>query len=262
MAGPITFDDGARYDRGIGAWSVVAGDSFLDWLAAPPGLRWVDIGCGSGAFTALLARRQQPAALHGIDPSPSQLDFARTRADLADAVLQPGDAMALPYPDGMFDAAAMALVLFFVPDPAAGLAEMVRVTRPGGLVCAYLWDLLDGGFPSAPVQQALQKATGIPPAYPPHAEVSREPALDGLWRAAGLRAVATRAITVTRQFPDFEAFWSGATAAGSLRESVSALSPAQHTALREAVRATLKPAPDGSLTHAARATAVRGIKPG
>src|SRR3954467_2773093 len=128
----IRFDDGASYERMMGVWSRLVGDIFIDWLAPRAGLRWIDIGCGNGAFTELLVNRCAPAEVQGIDPSEGQLAFARTRPAARLARFQQGDAMALPFPDSGFDVAVMALVVFFVPDPAKGLAEMARVLRPGG----------------------------------------------------------------------------------------------------------------------------------
>jgi ubiquinone/menaquinone biosynthesis C-methylase UbiE len=146
MAEPqIRFDDGQAYERSMGVWSRLAGEIFLDWLSVPPGLRWLDVGCGSGAFTELIVERCAPAEAQGIDPSEGQLAFASTRAGTRLAKFRQGDAMALPYADDSFDAAVMALVLFFVPEPAKGVAEMVRVVRSGGVVAAYLWDIDAGG---------------------------------------------------------------------------------------------------------------------
>ena len=127
----IRFDDGAGYERMMGVWSRLAGDVFLDWVAPPPGLRWVDVGCGNGAFTELLVERCAPAEVQGIDPSEGQLSFARTRHKAGVARFQQGDAMALPFADDSFDAAAMALVIFFVPDPTKGVAEMKRCREAG-----------------------------------------------------------------------------------------------------------------------------------
>ncbi len=90
---PIRFTDGAAYERGMGPWSQLVGEVFLDWLAPQPGLRWIDIGCGNGAFTELLVQRCAPAEIHGIDPSEGQLAFARTRPGTPDAVFLQGDAM-------------------------------------------------------------------------------------------------------------------------------------------------------------------------
>jgi len=136
----IRFDDGAAYEDFMGRWSLVAGNAFLDWLSPAPGLRWVDVGCGNGAFTELLVRRCQAADVQGIDPSEEQLAFARERLAGAPASFAVGDAMALPWADGRFDAAVMALVIFFVPEPARGIAEMVRVIRPHGTF--FVRDLL------------------------------------------------------------------------------------------------------------------------
>ena len=98
MAEPqIRFDDGAGYERMMGTWSRLAGDVFLDWLKPPSGLRWIDVGCGNGAFTELLAERCAPAEIQGIDPSEAQLAFARTRHSAGVAQFRQGDAMALGY---------------------------------------------------------------------------------------------------------------------------------------------------------------------
>ena len=135
----IRYDDGAAYERMMGAWSRIAGEIFLDWLMPEPGLRWIDIGCGGGAFTQLLVERCAPAEVQGIDPSEAQLSFARARPVGRIAKFDRGDALALPFGEDNFDAAVMALVLFFVPDPAKSVAEMARVVRPGGTVATYVW---------------------------------------------------------------------------------------------------------------------------
>ena len=109
----IRFDDGAGYERFMGVWSRLAGEVFLDWLAPPAGLRWIDIGCGNGSFTELLVERCAPFEIHGIDPSEAQLAFAADAAGCADrTILREGSAMALPFSDNRFDAAVMALVIF------------------------------------------------------------------------------------------------------------------------------------------------------
>jgi SAM-dependent methyltransferase len=152
----IRFEDGDAYERTMGVWSRLAGDVFVDWLAPSPALRWIDVGCGSGAFVELLAQRCAPAEIQGIDPSEAQLAYARGRPAARVAEFRQGDAMALPFDDNRFDAAEMALVIFFVPDPAKGVAEMARVVRPGGIIAAYAWDMLGGGFPFAPIQAELR----------------------------------------------------------------------------------------------------------
>ena len=147
MTDQIRFDDGAAYERYMGEWSRLAGETFLDWLAPKAGLRWLDVGCGNGAFTEMLVERCAPASVQGIDPSEGQLAYARARPAARLAQFRQGDAMALPFPDDTFDAAVMPLVIFFVPEPARGVAEMARVVCPGGAVTAYAWDMEGGGFP-------------------------------------------------------------------------------------------------------------------
>src|SRR5262245_23037860 len=181
---PFRFDDGAVYERRMWVWSRLAGDVFLDWLAPEPGLRWVDIGCGNGAFSERIVERCAPAEVQGIDPSEGQLAFARTRPAARLARFQQGDAMALPFPDASFDVAVMALVIFFVPDPAKGLFEMARVVRSGGIMAAYVWDMLGGGFPLEPLQAEL-RAMKIAPLTPPSVEAAGMENLRAIWADAG-----------------------------------------------------------------------------
>src|ERR1019366_10793941 len=91
----IRFDDGAAYERIMGAWSRLVGEIFLDWMAPRPGLRWIDVGCGNGAFTELVVERCAPAEVQGIDLSEGQLAFARTRPASRVAPLHHGTAMGL-----------------------------------------------------------------------------------------------------------------------------------------------------------------------
>lgn len=162
----IRYDDGAAYERMMGAWSRISGSAFLDWLAPSQGLRWIDIGCGSGAFSQLLVERYAPVELQGIDPSEAQLAFARTRPAGRLAEFRRGDALTLPLEDGRFDVAVMALVLFFVPEPAKGVAEMVRVVRPGGTVATYVWDIIGGGHPLELLHEEM-RTIGFAPPLPP-----------------------------------------------------------------------------------------------
>jgi len=262
MAGQtIRFDDGAAYEQMMGIWSRSAGTVFLDWLAPPAGLRWIDIGCGNGAFTELLVERCSPVEVQGIDPSAEQLAYARTRPSARVARFQQGDAMALPFADGSFDAAVMALVLVFVPDPAKGISEMVRVVVPGGTVATYMWDMLGGGFPLDPILNEM-RAMGLSPTRPPHMEVSSLAALQGLWSAAGLQGIESREIKVQRTFADFDEFWSVETKAPSTAPVIAAMPARDVDALMQRVKTRLPPDAEGRITHGARAHAISGRKPG
>jgi ubiquinone/menaquinone biosynthesis C-methylase UbiE len=256
----IHFDDGAGYEQMMGIWSRFAGEIFLDWLALPLGLRWIDIGCGNGAFTELLVERCSPVEVQGIDPSEGQLAFARTRPASRLAKFHQGDAMALPFADNSFDAAVMALVLVFVPDPAKGVSEMVRVVVPGGAVVTYMWDMLDGGFPLDPIYSEIQ-AMGIVPTRPPRMDASRMEALRDLWIGAGLEDVQTREITVHRTFANFDDFWTTNLKSASLRPTVATMTSGDVEALISRVRARLPADVDGRITCGARAHAIRGRRP-
>jgi ubiquinone/menaquinone biosynthesis C-methylase UbiE len=257
----IRFDDGAAYERMMGAWSRLAGDVFIDWLAPRSGLRWIDVGCGTGAFAELLVERCAPAEVQGIDPSEAQLAFARTRPASRVAQFRQGGAMALPFAEDRFDAAIMALVIFFVPDPAKGVAEMARVVGPGGTVAAYAWDVLGGGHPGGGPIQAEMRTMGLTPLLPPSASASRIENLRELWTGAGLEAVETREITVSRTFADFDELWTINLMAPNIGPIIAALAPGDAERLKAGVRARLPADGAGRTTYAGRANAVKGRVP-
>jgi SAM-dependent methyltransferase len=256
----IQFDDGAAYERLMGVWSRVAGDVFLDWLAPADGLRWLDIGCGNGAFTELLVQRCVPSAVHGIDPSEGQLAFARTRTATRAVAFELGDAMALPYADRQFDVAVMALVVVFIADPARGLREMVRVLRSGGTAAAYVWDMLDGGFPLESVL-AEMRAIGWTHASPPHAAMSCVGELETLWLDAGLQDIRSCEIAVERSFESFDDFWASALSSPTVAPPLACRTPREIERLRERVRSRVPTDAQGRVAIRARAHAIQGSKP-
>ncbi len=256
----IRFDDGEAYEDFMGQWSQLAGEAFLRWLAPAAGGRWIDVGCGNGVFTELLIRRAGAARVEGVDPSEEQLVFARSRLPGDIAHFRQGDAMALPYADAGFDAAVMALVIFFVPEPARGVAEMARVVRPGGSVSAYAWDILGGGFPYFALQEEM-KALGMQPLWPPSVEAARIEALRSAWAAAGLVEVETSEIVVQRTFASFDSFWQAAQKGPRIAPRLAGMQRENVALLRERLQARLAPAADGSITYGATANAVRGRRP-
>ncbi|MES2524420.1 MAG: class I SAM-dependent methyltransferase [Gemmatimonadota bacterium] len=261
MTGEIRFDDGAAYERYMGAWSQLAGAAFLAWLAPHPGLRWLDVGCGNGAFTEMIVDECSPVSVHGIDPSEAQLAYARTRLSSDAASFHQGDAMALPFDYGSFDAAVMPLVIFFVPNPATGVAEMARVVSPGGTVSAYAWDMEGGGFPYHALQSEM-RALGLTLPVPPSPEASRLDALQALWLGAGLTDVETHAIVVQRTFESFENYWATILGGPSVRPTLLALPAADLALLQGSMRARLPEDRDGRITYSATANAVKGRVPG
>jgi SAM-dependent methyltransferase len=245
----------------MGVWSQLVGQVFLDWLSPEAGQRWIDVGCGNGAFTELLMRRCAPIEVQGIDPSEGQLAFARTRAGTAGAVFAKGDATALPFDAKRFDAAVMALVIHFVPDPAKGLSEMARVVRPGGLVACYVWDALCEGSPTDLILTEM-RAMGLTPAAPPSVHASTPEALHELWAGAGLESIASLAITVQRSFDGADDYWDAISGTGVPKAMLDRMEAGAIATLKNRVRARLATGGQGKIILQARANAIMGYVPG
>jgi ubiquinone/menaquinone biosynthesis C-methylase UbiE len=252
------FPDGGAYERLMGRWSRVAGEVFLDWLDVPMGLRWLDVGCGNGAFTEALITRCAPAAVTAIDPSDGQLEYARARPGAKMAQFQLGDAQRLPFADSSFDVAVMALVISFVPDPVKAVAEMVRVVWPGGWTATYMWDRPGGGTPVEPIYVAAN-SLGMDLPAPPGVAISRRDALQELWEKVGLISIDTRVIRIPVVYSDFDDFWdSNSVPVGPQGKFIHAMSPSAREQLRSRLREQLPATSDGRITYEAFANAVKG----
>ncbi len=256
---------GESYEQYIGRWSRLVAHRFVTWLALPPALRWLDVGCGTGALTQLILADGAPASVLGLDPSEGFIASARRRVIDARASFQSGAAQAIPLANASVDVAVCGLVLNFTPDPARALAEMARVVRPGGMVAAYLWDYAGGmqmlrlfwDAATALDRNALALDEGR--RFP----ICRSDALLALWRNCGFEQISCCDIDVPTAFESFDDYWSpflggqgpAPTYCGTLVEGVRAM-------LRDRLRATLPVAADGSIALVARALAVRGVRPG
>jgi len=168
--------------------------------------------------------------------------------------------MALPFPDDTFDAAVMPLVIFFVPDPAKGVAEMARVVCPGGIVSAYAWDLLGGGFPYDALWVEM-RAMGIAVPQPPSPDASRIDAMRDLWTGAGLQAIKTRELTVQRTFADFQDYWTTLLGGPSVGPKLAAMTSEDLALLKSRMRTRLPADATGRIIYSARANAVKGRMP-
>ena len=191
-----TFDDGAAYDEFMGRWSRAVGAVFLDWLAAPRKAAWLDVGCGTGAFTTLIVKTCKPARVAAVDPGAAQIEFARRQPVAKRADFRVADAQTLPFSDGTFDVVASALVINFIPDRARAVAQMRRVTRPYGTVGGYVWDFAGDRSPSWPFNRALS-GLGIAPPQLPGTPDSTLEGLQVLFAGVGFDDIATRAIDGT-----------------------------------------------------------------
>jgi ubiquinone/menaquinone biosynthesis C-methylase UbiE len=137
---------GAHYDRWMGRWSRLLAREFVSWLAAPAGLRWIDVCCGSGVVTETIVERAAPHSVMGVDASAQQIEFAREHRAHPSVSFETGDAMTLRFPDATFDVAVCGLGLNFIPSPARALEEFRRVVSPGGTIAVYVWDYVSGAM--------------------------------------------------------------------------------------------------------------------
>ena len=254
---------GDPYELYMGRWSRQVAPRFLDWLALPEGLDWLDVGCGTGALSAAILARCNPRSLLALDLSDGFV--ATTRAALVDprADVQLGDAQALPAESGSRDAVVSGLVLNFVPDRPKALAEMKRAARTGATVAFYVWDYPGGGLEF--VHAFWLAAAALDPAAVDLSEDRRFPmctpdALTALATGAGLERVECTAIEVPTVFQDFEDYWHPfKLGAGPAPGYCASLAPEARQLLKERLQATLPRQPDGSIRLKARAWAVRSV---
>ena len=247
------FSQADAYDRFMGRYSTLLSPQMADLAGVKSGQRVVDVGCGPGALTAELARRVGPASVAAVDPSEPFVTAVRARHPGVD--VRVATAEALPFASDSFDAALAQLVVHFMRDPVAGLAEMKRVTRRGGAVVACVWDNANQG-PLTPFWRAAREIDPRADAELDRAGV-REGHLAELFRAAGLQQITSTTISAPLAHATFESWWQpfelGVGPAGVF---VAGLDADRRAELRERARRHLPQAP---FTHDARAWAVRGI---
>lgn len=252
---------GDSYDSYMGRWSRQIAPLFLDWLAQPQGLEWLEVGCGTGALSSSILARCRPASLIGIDPSEGFVAVARARVPDDRVAFQVGDAQALTLQTGSRDAVVSALVLNFVPDKAKALAEMKRVARVGGTVGFYVWDYPGGGLEF--VSAFWKSAAALDPAALELAEDRRFPfctpdRLIALAVAAGLRSVESIPLEVPTVFQDFDDFWRPFTlGAGPAPGYCASLDASARRRLAEKLSESLPRCDDGSIALTARAWAIK-----
>jgi SAM-dependent methyltransferase len=255
------WQSGSGYESYIGRWSRPVGRRFIAWLEPRAGLDWLDVGCGTGALTAIVLEAAEPGSVVGIDPSSGFIEHARSLIGDPRVRFFVGDAQQLPVEDASADVAVSGLVLNFVPDPGRGVAEMRRATRTGGTIAAYVWDLAaemqlirrfwDAAIAEDPAAADLDEAGRFPLA-------ARSP-IEALFRAAGLESVETVAIDVPTVFHDFDDLWTPFLAGqGPGPVYLATLRAGARDRLRERLRGSLSTEADGSIHLIARAWAVRG----
>jgi SAM-dependent methyltransferase len=242
------------YDRFMGRFSGPLGPLFADFAGVEASGRALDVGCGPGALTGELVARLGAPNVAAIDPSEAFVEAARDRNPEVDVRQAPAEK--IPFGDDAFDFALAQLVVHFMADAVAGLREMARVTRSGGVVAACVWDYYGRTSPLSQFWTALEE-------FDPSAEGeahlagAREGQLVELFEAAGLADVQQSSLSVGVDFASFEEWWApyelGVGPAGAY---VAGLDDARREELRELCRARMPPAP---FTVTGSAWAARGL---
>ncbi|MCZ7567068.1 MAG: class I SAM-dependent methyltransferase [Ardenticatenaceae bacterium] len=249
------------YDRYMGRWSRIMAREFLTWLNLPPGLDWVDVGCGTGALTAAILELAAPNSVRAFDLSPSYVDAARERVADPRSQFAQGDATALPQPDAAFHVAVSGLMLNFVPDPERVLQEMQRVVTPDGTIAVYLWDYAEG---MECIRAFWDTAVSLDPSAAERDEgarfsLCRPDPLRRLFENVGLKSVEVRSLEIPTRFQNFDDYWAPFEGGqGPAPGYVVALNHEERARLRTALASRLPPAADGTLPLIARAWGVRG----
>jgi SAM-dependent methyltransferase len=245
----------------MGRWSRKVAPQFAAWVDVSPGASWIDIGCGTGALIVAILEKCEPSQVVGIDSAAALLQVAEAQIGDPRVRFAQGDAQAIPEGDDAFDVAVSGLVLNFIPNKDGAVQEMVRVTRPGGVVALYVWDY-------AGHMQIMRYFFDVATTLDPRASefddgvkapVCRPGPLAELFSRAGLRDVEVQAIDIPTAFESFDDYWTpflGGT--GSAPKYCMSLDEGAREQLREEIRSRLPTGPDGEILLAARVWAAKG----
>ena len=246
-----------QYDRFMGRYAPTLAVALADAAGVTSGMRVLDVGCGPGGLTGELVARAGGAGVAAIDPATQFAEACRARHP--DADVRVGAAEQLPWADGEFDAALSQLVIGFMRDPDRGVAEMMRVTRPGGTVAVCMWDIATGGMTMLRV--FWEAVRSIDPAAQGERQMAgtAEGDIAERFSRAGLVDVEDGALDARADYTGFEDFWEPFTfAVGPAGAYLASLADERQAAVREACRAAL---PDGPFSLDARAWFARGTVP-
>ena len=250
----MSFTGPVAYDRFMGRYSALLSPQLANLAGVEPGQRALDVGCGPGALTEELVSRLGAESVAAVDPSEPFIGAVGERYPGVDARTSSADD--LPFDNDEFDVTLAQLVVHFMPDPVAGLAEMARVTRGGGVVVACVWDH-GGGL--GPLRSFWKAAREIDPRVDDESHLPgvRQGELGEIFREAGLQQVEESSLTVSLQHPSFDEWWEPFTlGVGPAGDFAATLDPTARARLRELCRKFLPPPP---FVVTGKAWAARGI---
>jgi len=256
-----SWSEGNSYERFMGRWSSLVAEKFLQWLAIPPGLCWLDVGCGTGSLTKHILETQNPGKVISIDSSEQFILYAQKIVNHPSVQFSVDNAESLKIASGSIDAVVSGLVLNFIPDPEIAVQEMMRVTKHGGKIGIFLWDYAEGMqmlryFWDAAVKlddKAKEFDEGL--RFP----LCKKEELESLFRKSGLRDVEEIPIEINAYFKNFNDYWEPFLGnVGPAPSYAMSLEPKDRKQLEMKVRELLPFNKDGSISITARAWAVKG----
>ncbi len=256
-----SWSSGHAYEPYAGRWSRLIAREFVGWLEPAAGLRWLDLGCGTGAVTQTVLALAAPEAVLGVDRSRAYLEYARTGTAEQAAGFATASAGAMPVRVATVDYLVSGLVLNFLPDPLAALRDAVEAVRPGGVVAAYVWDYAgemqfmrrfwDAAGELDPRALELDQGRRFP--------ICQPGPLTELFAAAGLHDIEVRGIDIPTTFHGFDDYWGPFLGGqGDAPTYLASLDEDHRERLRTRLQSTLPASEDGSIPLIARAWAVRG----
>lgn len=262
-AQPDMFAESAAYERFMGRWSRQLAPLFVTFAGIGPNDAVLDVGSGTGELALAIAASAPSARIVGIDPADPYVKYAQSRAPSERVRFEVGDAQKMSFPDATVDRVLSLLVVNFIPDRDKALDEMIRVSKPGGVVAAAVWDY-GGEMEMLRVfwDEAVARDPSIAKRDERHMPLCRSGELAALWRAHGLKQVVEQPLTFTMTFASFDDYWTpflgGQGPAGAY---AAKLPEADRAALAQRLRKRLLGSrADGPITLKARAWAVRGTK--
>jgi SAM-dependent methyltransferase len=258
------FSEAQAYERFMGRWSRRLAPLFVRFAGVRDGDTVLDVGSGTGALTAGVARMAPSSRIWGIDPAAPYVALAQAQHGSALVHFEVGDAQRMRFGNGTFDRTLSLLVINFIPDGRQALVEMKRVTKPGGTVAAAVWDYGDG---MEMLRAFWDEAVALTPTSAARDErnvpLCRRGDLARLWREQGLQGVVEEGLTIETRFASFDDFWTPfLERQGPAGAYAASLSASDREALRLRLRRRLLgDAPDKAIVMRARAWAVRGTLP-
>ena len=256
------WDSGQAYDQYVGRWSRTVAIEFLRWITLSSRLAWADIGCGTGPLASAILTTCEPSLVSGIDSSGAFVSEARQRITDPRARFETGDATHLPWDSAVWDVTVSGLVLNFVRDHESMVREMARVTKPGGLVAAYVWDYAGG---MQMMRHFWDAAVAVSPSDTKLDQAERFPLcqpgpLQALFERMDLRSVKVRAIDIPTVFQNFDDYWKpflGRT--GAAPTYLASVADEVRERIRLYLKSRLASTQGGPIELTARAWAVQGV---